>query len=211
MTAVIKVTSEDKISSVRVRESTKRLLESFIQNGETHEETLVRVLGLLKNVLSESSTKLIKQKNVLGTKYGRLSKAFDIDIDNERFTIVCIFNDLTPLNIISYNKDLQEHFTKEWEIDLEIVNISTDAHEYTEKKGMVSWKDPKTFRENNKKDYLLLYLIAVKQVLEFMFGKKINEIINSEDFFDIYKWKEAYKRNNLSMESYYHDIEEKLK
>ena len=209
MTSVIKVTSEDKISSIRVRESTKRLLESFTQNGDTQEETLLKLLNLLKNTLSESSTKFIKQNNITGVKYGSLSKRFDIDIEDKRYAIVCTFNDLTSLNILPYKKDLQEYI-KEWEIDLKIVNISTDVDKYHEK-SMVTWKDPQTFRENNKRDYLLLYFIAIKQVLEFMFGIKINEIVTSEDYFNTYKWKEAYSRNNLSMDSYYHDIEEELR
>ena len=63
---------------------------------------------------------------------------------------------------------------------------------------------------NDKEEFLLLYLVAVKQVLEYIFGIRIYEMTTRKDYFDTEKWRNAYIRNNISMESFYHDIQKKM-
>ena len=64
---------------------------------------------------------------------------------------------------------------------------------------------------NDRQEYFLLYLVAVKQVLEEVFSIKIYEIATQDDYFNIEKWKSAFIRNKLSMESFYKDIQNKIK
>ncbi len=211
MENIIRVTSREKITSIRVSESTKRELESFGQSGETHEEIITKLMRFAKNAFTESDTRLIKNKNVIGTKYGKLSKNFQIETEKDKYYIVCTFNDLSPMALIYANKSLQENLTKEWELDLEITNIGMNAKPNAGKNQIINWKSPQIIQQNDPKEFLLLYLVSVKQVLEYIFSIKIYEMIIREDYFDTEKWRKAYNRNNLSMESFYHDIQKKIR
>lgn len=204
MENIIKVTRKEKITSIRVSEITKRELENFGNSGNTHEEILKKLIKLAKSAI-DSETKLIKNKNILGTKYGKLNRTFNIETEKNKYSIVCKFNDISLMNLMLENKNLQENFSKEWEIDLEIININTNKQKKT------IWKNPNILYEKDKHEYLLLYLIAVKQVLEEMFSIKIYEINTQDDYFNAEKWKSAFIRNKLSIESFYRDIQRKIR
>ena len=103
---------------MRVSESTKRELESFGNSGDSHENIIKKLIKLAKN----TETKLIRNKNIIGTKYGKSNKTFNIETEKHKHFVVCKFNDLSLMNLLR-NKNLQESFTREWEIDLEIVNV----------------------------------------------------------------------------------------
>ncbi|MBL7147989.1 MAG: hypothetical protein ISS82_04145 [Nanoarchaeota archaeon] len=211
MENIIKVTKKEKITSIRVSESTKRELEGFGNSGNTHEEILKKLIKLAKSAFTDSETKLLKKGNIIGTKYGKLSRTFNIETEQNKYSIVCKFNDLSLMNLMLENKNLKENFSKEWEIDLEIINISVDSQKYNNKQKTVTWKSPNILYEKDKHEYLLLYLIAVKQVLEEMFSIKIYEITTQDDYFNIEKWKSAFIRNKLSMESFYGDVQRKMR
>ena len=212
MENIIKVTRKEKITSIRVSESTKRELEGFGNSGNSHEEILKKLIKLAKSAFTDSETKLIKNRNIIGTKYGKLSRTFNIETEQDKYSIVCKFNDLSLMNLMLENKNLQDNFTKEWEIDLEIVNISIkNATKYGGKKETVTWRSPNILYKNDRHEYLLLYLVAVKQVLEEMFSIKIYEITTQDDYFNIEKWRSAFVRNKLSMESFYRDIQRKIR
>ena len=219
MENIIRVTSREKITTIRVSESTKRELENFGQSGDTHEGIIIKLMRFAKNAFTESDTKLIKNKNAIGTKYGRLTKTFEIETDKGKYSIVCTYNDLSPMALISANKNLQGNLTKEWELDLELVNIGISKREegnftsnYTKTLNSLnlSWSPPNILYTNDKEEFLLLYLVAVKQVLEYIFGIRIYEMTTRKDYFDTEKWRNAYIRNNISMESFYHDIQKKM-
>ena len=211
MENIIKVTRKEKITSIRVSESTKRELESFGNSGNSHEEILKKLIKLAKSAFTDSETKLIKNRNIIGTKYGKLSRTFNIETEQDKYSVVCKFNDLFLMNLM-LNKNLQDDFTKEWEIDLDIVNISIkNAKKYGGNKKIITWRDPNILYKNDRQEYFLLYLVAVKQVLEEVFSIKIYEIATQDDYFNIEKWKSAFIRNKLSMESFYKDIQNKIK
>ncbi|MBS3165803.1 hypothetical protein J4444_01650 [Candidatus Woesearchaeota archaeon] len=184
----IKITSQEKITTIRLRESAKKELESMGHVGQTHEEILLGIIRLLKN--SKSETKIIEKGNMTGTKYARQSKTFQVEIDHEKYAIVCAFNDLGPM---PFRKT-------EWEIDLEIVNVSP-PHDN-------KWRALDTI---NTKTAQLLYFVAIKQVLEESFNLKIYELSTTEDFLSYDKWKSVYSSNKLSMESFQSDIERNLR
>lgn len=207
MENIIKVTKKEKITSIRVSESTKRELEGFGNSGNSHEEILKKLIKLAKSAFTDSETKLIKKGNIIGTKYGKLNKTFNIETEKNKYSIVCKFNDLSLMNLMLENKNLKENLSKEWEIDLEIINI----HIQNKEQKTVTWKSPNILYEKDKHEYLLLYFIAVKQVLEEMFSIKIYEITTQDDYFNTEKWKSAFIRNKLSMESFYGDIQKKIK
>ena len=205
MEYVIKIPSKDKITTIRVSESTKRQLErvNIGTATATHEDIIKKLINLAK--IQESETILIKNKNISGTKYARLNKTLNIELEKNRYSLVCTYNDVSLVNYISSNKSLLGDFPKEWEIDLEIVNIGILD------KNTVHWKEPKLFYEKNTREFLLLHLIAVKQILEDMFLIKISEILTEGDYLNPERWRSAYQRNKLSMESYYKDIEKRIK
>ncbi len=216
MKNIIRVTRNEKITSIRVTESTKRELESFGNTGNTHEQIIKKLMKLAKSANSGysgySGTKLIKKGNIIGTKYDKLIRTFNIETEADKYSIVCKFNDLSLMNLMRENKDLQADFSKEWEIDLEIVNISmNDAKKYGGNEETVTWRSPDILYQNDRQEYLLLYLVAVKQVLEEMFSIKMYEITTQDDYFNAERWRSAYARNKLSMESFYRDIQEKMK
>ena len=207
MAIVIRVTSREKITTIRITERTKRELESLGQSGETHEEIIQKLIKFARSAFADSETKIIKNKNVIGTKYGRLTKTFEIETDKAKYSIVCSYNDLSPLALISSNKNLQDNLAKEWELGLEIINLGISLKD----KPKITWSSPKMLQEHDRDEFLLLYFIAVKGVLEYIFGIRIYEMAIREDYFNIEKWRNAYNRNNLSMESFYHDIQKKLR
>lgn len=161
----IKLTSKEKITTLRLSESTKRELESFGHAGQTHEEILQGIMLLLKN--SRSETKIVEKNNVIGTKYARLNRTFHVEIDQDKYAIVCTFNDL---GLMPFRKS-------EWEIDLEIVNVSLN----NDKK----WKAWSTL---DQKTAQLLYFVALKQILEESFNLKMYELSHMDDFFNYDRW-----------------------
>src|SRR3989338_8959841 len=184
----IKITSAEKITTIRLSESTKRELESFGHAGQTQEEIIKGIMRLLKN--SKSETKIVEKNNVIGTKYARLSRTFQIEIDHHKYALVCTFNDL---GLMPFRKT-------EWEIDLEIVNVSQDNdHKWRNLNPL----DPKTSQ--------LLYFITIKQILEENFNLKIYELTQVDDFLNYDKWKQVYLTNKLSLESLESDIERRLR
>jgi hypothetical protein len=211
MENTIKVTLKEKITSIRASERTKRELETFGSSGDSHEEIIKKLIKLAKSAHTDSQTKLTKNGNIVGTKYGKLNRTFDIETEKDKYSIVCTFNDVSLMNLLLENKNLQERFTKEWELDLEIVNIRMNAENHADKRKIINWADPKILYENDKKEYTLLYLVAIKQVLEEMFSIKIYEMATQDDYFNVEKWKSVFIRNRLSMESFYKDIQRKLR
>ncbi|MBI4981477.1 hypothetical protein HZC30_08060 [Candidatus Woesearchaeota archaeon] len=190
MKTTLKITSTEKITTIRLSESAKRELESFGHAGQTHEEILLGVLRQLKNLKLPSKTNVTATGEAIGIKYGRLNRTLNIEIDQEKYSLVCIFNDIS---FIPFTK------STEWELDLEIANI---------KIGSGSWKDPLSL---NSKTRLLLYFIALKQILEDLFNIKLYEILNLDDYLNYDKWKAIYTIHQLSMESFRTDAEEKLR
>ena len=205
MEYIIKIPSKDKITTIRVSESTKRQLErvNIGTATATHEDIIKKLISLANT--QESETIFIKNKNIIGTKYARLNKTLNIELEKNRYSVVCTYNDASLVSYISSNKSLQGDFPKDWEIDLEIVNIGIMD------KNTLHWKEPKLFYEKNRREFLLLHLIAAKQILEDMFPIKISEILTEADYFNTEKWRSAYLRNKLSMESFYKDIEKRIK
>ena len=63
----------------------------------------------------------------------------------------------------------------------------------------------------DKTELLALYLASARNILEQIFDIKMYELVTEKDYFNIDLWRTAYKRNNLSEESYYKDIEKKIK
>ena len=184
MENIIRVTSREKITTIRVTESTKRELESLGHGGETHEVIRKKLIKFAKSAFAESGTKIIKDKNIIGTKYGRLTKTFEIETDKGKYSIVCTYNDLSPMAFISANKNLQGNLAKEWELDLEIVNIGMNAEHDAGKDKITDWGSPQILRQNDMQEFLLLYLVAIKQVLEYIFGIRLYDMTTRKHYFD---------------------------
>lgn len=201
MDLLIQVSSKGKMTTLRVSEATKRYLESFGRAGETHDKMLARILNTLK--YNDIETQVLRKNNVLGTKYARLNRTLGLDIDSHKYALVCTYNDLSPWALIKNHDNLSEHFGREWELGLELVNVQTEKSK--------SWSDPKIIYQKDKKTWLLLYFIALKVILEDIFNIRIYEISTTQDYLSYDYWKQAYSRNKLSMESFHKDIERQLK
>jgi hypothetical protein len=195
------ISPENKITTVRVTERTKKLLESAAIRKETHEEIILRLIKLSQSMSESTGTEIMQKNNSTAIKYERQNKTIKIQTERQTYDIVCVFNDLNIYNLWRQNKRVAEKlFEKqegEWELDLEIVNI---------RKDLGKWG----FKIENKQEQLLLYLALVKHILEQIFDIKLYEIVTDKDYFNLDLWRAAYKRNNLSQESYYKDIEKKL-
>ncbi len=201
MATIIQVSSRGKMTTLRVSEATKRYLEFFGRAGETHDEMLFRILNTLKH--KDTETQIFRKNNVLGTKYGRLNRTFGIETDLGKYTIICTYNDISPWALLKNHENLSEHFGREWELSLEMVNVQTEK--------APSWSDPKILYQKDKKTWLLLYFISLKEILESFFDIRIYEISTIKDYLSYELWKQAYLRNKLSMESFHKDIEWQLK
>lgn len=218
MENTIRITSREKITTIRVSESTKRELESVGQSGETQEDTLKRLIKFAKNAFKESDTKVTQDNNIIGTKYGKLTRTFDIETDKKKYSVVCTFNDLSPMALAGHRLNSGKY--DEWELDLELVNIGiskrgegNSVSDYTKTLNFrnLSWSSPNILYTNDKEEFLLLYLVAVKEILEGIFGIRIYDIVTAKDYYDIEKWRNTYLTYHLSMESFYRDIQDKIK
>jgi hypothetical protein len=207
---IIKVKSNGEISSLRITKKTKKMLEALAQGRETHEEIILRLIKTVTDMSQEEGTKIINKGNLIGTQYQRANKTIQVETDKNKYSVVCTYNDLAVLSILKKSRYLRNYkyiahekaWPPEWELDLEITNISTESEK---------WTDPKGLKNKDRSEYLLLYLICVKEVLEKTFDIRMFEIITKYDYFSLEKWDKAYKRNDLSMESFYSDVQKRLK
>lgn len=203
---IISIQTKEKHTTLRLSEKTKKMLEAQAKGKETHEEILIRLIKISENLSSEQGSRIMQKGNVIGTKYERSNKTFNISIDDKKHTVVGTYNDLSIMATMR-NKKLQQvtiisasnsHTpigakNIDWEIDLEIVNIN---------KGN-GWIKPTTIPLEEKD---LLCLICIKQVLEETFDIKLYQLSNIEDYTNIDRWNEIYKRYNLSRDSLRSDI-----
>jgi hypothetical protein len=201
---MIKINSKNKSTTIRLTEKTKKILEQLSIGKETHEKIILRLIKNSQN-LENTGTKLVKEGNILGTKYNTIHKTIDLKIDDKKYVVVYTYNDLSPFSFVRKNYLIEEKITGysnlkniDWEIDLEIVNIDLG-------KG---WTSPEKI---NKEELKLIYFICIKNVIEESFDLKIYEIINSQDFLNIDIWNQIYTKYNLSKDSFNNDIKRKLK
>jgi len=203
MSETINIPMAEKITTIRVTERTKSILESFSRNKETHEETLLRLMRIAESYSQEESTQVIRDGNVEGVNYSRLHKTINISTSKGDYDIVFTYNDismLSPKNTEPLKKFMANHRGNfEWEFSIDIVNIS---------KGK-KWADPKKFKDKN--EYLLIYFACLKNIIEDTFSVKLYEITTEEDYTSQSKWEEAYKRCSLSRESLERDVKKILK
>ncbi|MBN2422106.1 hypothetical protein JXB41_02675 [Candidatus Woesearchaeota archaeon] len=205
---IIEISSEDKSTTIRLKEKTKKMMEALSLGKETHEEILLRLIKIANQLAAQSGTEIYHKGGVIGTKYERLNRIFSIKRGKKIYSVVCTFNDLTIIDMLRKGGHIQNYITNnrkipQWELDLEIVNI---------KEGKGDWISPAVFKKNHDKiEFSLIYFACVKQVLEEAFDISIYEIITEDDLFNIEKWDKLYKRYNLSRDSFYHDIEGQLK
>ncbi|MBU2561221.1 MAG: hypothetical protein KKD17_02905 [Nanoarchaeota archaeon] len=202
----IEVTS-NKITSLRVTQKTKKMLEALAIKKETHEDIILRLIKMAKNLSDENGSKLIERGNVTGTKYERIHRTFKIKTEKANYSVVCTYNDLILLSMLRANKRLKGYISNrnkefDWEVDLEIVNVRIEEGK---------WEEPINLKSKDRKEYLLIYLVVLKDILEETFDINIYEITALNDYFERDKWERAYKENNLSLESFHSDVQKKLR
>ena len=101
MEEIIKVSRQEKITSLRVSERTKRELESFGTSGDSHEAILKKLIKIARS--TESKTRVIKNKNMIGTEYDRSSKIFNIETEKDKYSVVCTYNDISRRLVMNFN------------------------------------------------------------------------------------------------------------
>lgn len=203
----IKISGKEKITTIRLKEKTKKMLEALGQGKETHEEILLRLIKLTNQLNSQTGTEIVQRGRVTGTKYDRSNRIFIIEHRHHTYSVVCTYNDLTIMNMLRQSGRIRKYIAhdrepSQWEVDLEIVNI---------KKNKGGWQSPKSFEHQHPREFMIFYLACLKQVLEESFDITLYEIDTEEDLFNLSKWDKAYGRTNLSRESFYTDVQEKLK
>lgn len=210
--------SEDKSTSIRVNESTKRLLGSVAAGQESFNDTIRRLVAAYNNQQAETS-RFVKKGNILGTEMERTRKTFFHDTPQGAFMVVCSCNDLRSFSNLRMNKMLYNTISQElkgsmeWEIDLQILSIRKSNHP-----GRIQDREYLDVYPNHKKNSpsdqhlrAILYFISLKKIIEETFLVQFYEFIIEPDFFSWDKWKSAYARNNLSEESFRKDVEKKLR
>ena len=203
----IRITSEERISTIRLKDRTKKMLEALGQGKETHEEILLRLIKLANHLTAPTATGIIRRGRVTGTAYGRLNRVFTLERGSHAYSAVCTYNDLAPLHMLKQSGSMRQYLARDgeppdWEVDLQIVNV---------REGKGEWQQPDSFGRSHSRDFLLIYLACLRQVLEESFDVKAYELTTEEDLFEPARWEEMYRRNGLSMESYRSDVAEKLK
>lgn len=214
MTEIIKVESKEKSTTIRVKESTKKMLESLAVGKETHEHIILRLGKIAKTMSTEYGSKVVESKNVIGTQYERIHKVVNIEIMGHHYSVVCVYNDLKLFALFRINKQLANYspnkeLPKEWEVELEIVNIKKDDGQWQSPPTNLTTESSRQYY--NSPEYLFLYTVSLKNILEETFDIKLYGLAKEEDYLDLHKWEEAYKVNNLSTESYDYDVNRKLR
>jgi hypothetical protein len=208
MSPPIKVRSKEVRTSISVSPTTKLELEQFGIGGETHNEILKKVLKLVRNTISHSDTQIKGNNKLLGTRYGQLHKTFEIETERGQYSVVCTYNDLSFLPLILKTQPIEDLYSNEWEFNLEIVNIKVKKHQSRIEKN--EWMSPNVFSNEDHQEFKLLYLIILKSLIQETFGIVLFEIETIPDYFNYEKWRYAYKRNKLSLQSLDRDLERKL-
>ncbi|NQU78639.1 hypothetical protein HQ545_02620 [Candidatus Woesearchaeota archaeon] len=200
----IKVKSNEEISSVRLTKKTKKMLESMAQGKETHEQIILRLIRTVTDLSKEEGTRIIEKGKLKGTKYQRTHKTIHVETDKNKYSVVCTYNDLAIISMLKKSTYLKNYKPDhlEWELDLEINNI---------KIGSKNWSDPEKIIQSDKSEYRLIYLICIKDVLEQTFDIQIYEVMTKPDYFTPDRWEKAYQRNGLSMDSFYSDVQKRLR
>ena len=200
-----KVVPDKKETTIRLKLPTKRLLDEVAFGGETYDETIRRLAGIVRN-LSGGSPHLVKKGNVLGMNYERLQRTFDIPL-GESYEVVCSFNDLRALTAAlqkgsrSSPAPSASESRSEWEIDLELLNVRTSDRE--------PWRSPQRFLDS--RTLALIYFVALRKIFEEVLFLPVYEFSFEHDYFSLDKWQEFYTKNGLSQESFYQDVEKRLR
>ena len=116
---------------------------------------------------------------------------------------MCAYNDLTPFmkyRFLNLNDPIIQEKSRDWEVDIKIVNIRV---------GKGKWEDPDSLLIDNQ-ELILLNLVILQRKLDHYFNLLSMQFSIEDDYLDIDKWKKMYKSNNLSMESFYNDVEKKI-
>ena len=197
MSTIIKISSKEKDTSIRIKEKTKKMLEAISIGKETHDEIIKRLIKLANQMSAEKGTRIIEKGSITGTEYERLNKQFEITYNDDNYSVICIFNDLTIINMLRKNNLIRNNTNKkipDWEINLKIVNV---------RKNNEKWQAPS---HDNPQLYDLLYFACLKNILEEFFELNLYELMTEQDLLDIERWEQAYKRNKLSQSSLDIDI-----
>jgi uncharacterized protein YkuJ len=203
----IKISTVNKITSLRLRETTKQRFNALGKGKETDEEILLRLIKMAESMSTEKGTQILDGGNVVGTKYSEKSKTFNIEIDQKKYLVVCTFNDLSIINLFR-NKQMRNYIQHnphnlnvsremDWELDLHIVNVNYGN----------GWIKPSTM---NIEEIRLLYFISLKQVLEETFDIQIYQFVTKDEFLNEEKWSEAYNKYDLSRDSLRSDVRNAL-
>lgn len=203
----IEISAKEKITTVRLTEKTKKMLDALARGKETHEQILLRLIKLANQLQSAPGTEIIKRGRVTGTRYERLNRMFTATCGGSTYSVVCTFNDLAALHMLRQSASIRHYIaydreSPQWEIDLRIENI---------RKGKEKWRSPDVFEQKEPRKFLLLYLACLKRVLQDSFDIILYELSTEEDLLSLGRWDEAYKRTELSRESFYNDVQRRLK
>jgi hypothetical protein len=193
------VSSNEKSSTIRLKQKTKNMLEELAKGKETHEQIILRLIKLANVLNSNTNTTILEKGNIIGTKYERTHKTLKIKINDLEYLVVCKYNDISIIALLQ-NKSLKELSGRQdfdWRLDLKIVNANYGS----------GWQDPEKMRvqENN-----LIYFICLKELLEDIFDIKLYQFETIEDYFNGDIWSNAYEKNNLSKDSLHFDIRRHL-
>jgi hypothetical protein len=196
----VNVSSNEKSSTIRLKQKTKNMLEELAKGKETHEQIILRLIKLANVLSSNNNTAIIEKGNIIGTKYEVTHKTLKIKINNLEYSVVCRYNDISIMALLQ-NKSLKEltHGGDfDWRLDLKIVNTNHGS----------GWQDPEHMRDQEKN---LIYFICLKELLEDIFDIKLYQFETIEDYFNGDIWSNAYEKNNLSKDSLHFDIRRHLK
>lgn len=191
----VNVSSNEKSSTIRLKQKTKNMLEELAKGKETHEQIVLRLIKLANALNSKKNTTVMEKGNIIGTKYERTHKTLKIKIDNVEYLVVCKYNDISIIALLQ-NKSLKELSNRkdfDWRLELEIVNTNHGS----------GWQDPKHMQEQEAD---LIYFICLKELLEEIFDIKLYQFETIEDYFNGDTWSNVYEKNNLSKDSLHFDI-----
>lgn len=195
----VNIHSNEKSSTIRLKQKTKDMLEQLTKGKETHNDIILRLIKMANTLKNESKTQIVHRGNIIGTKYEKIHKTIQVKLNEQTYDIVCTYNDLSLIALMQNKslRQLSDNQQLDWRLELEIVNI---------KKG-TSWIEPKKI---HSKELHLMYFICVKNILEDNFDIKLFQFSNLQDYFNIDNWFEAYNTHNLSKESLQFDIRKKI-
>jgi hypothetical protein len=202
--------------TIKIDPKTKGLLKTVARGGETYDDTIRRLIGIVQ-ALEAEPPKYAKKGAMEATTYERKQRTYTIRTQKGSFRVVCVFNDLQLVGAVLRSPFVhtQAQF-QNWEVDLQLLNIQPKPDHRglsaTQNNAIhQAWISPETYARNDELNAAVLYFKTLAAIIEETLFVSFHTFVTDYDYLSYDNWRDVYAKNHLSQESLHTDIEKKLR